>query len=302
MTWRLILNPGSRGGRGRLHWRAWEERLDRTGAALDRRPTASLDHARELARDGAGDVVVAVGGDGTINAVLDGLLQSPRPDRPMGVLYAGTSPDFCRFHGIPTDPDGAVQALLARRPVPVDVGRIEWTGPDGRPRAGHFGCSVNVGLGAAIARAANRWRRRLGDRAGTGLAALCAVLRARTIGLRISIDGAAPREARLHHLAILKNPRLASGLRLDLALRPDDGRLYAVEIAARSRPALLGLLPRFYTGRASAHPAVAVRTAGRIRVEGPGDVELEFDGDPRGGLPASVEIRPRLLNLLGARP
>ena len=300
MNFRLIQNPGSRGGRGQRHWRAWEARLERAGATLDRQRTDSLDHARELARDGAADAVVAVGGDGTINAVLDGLLQSDWPDRPMGVLYAGTSPDFCRFHGIPVDPDGAAEALLSGRTRRVDVARIAWTDSDGRTRSGHFGCSANIGLGAAIARAANRLRPAIGDRAGTGLAALMALLRATPVPLRVEIDDEPPRERRLHHLALLKNPRLASGLRLDLPLRPDDGTLFAVAIDGLSRFGLLRLLPSFYTGRAPAHPAVVTRPIRRIRVSGPERVEVEFDGDPRGRLPVEVEIQPRALNLLGA--
>ena len=73
----LILNPGSRAGRGRSLWTFWQERLRAAGvscrAAVTERPEDALTFARD-ARDC--DAVVAVGGDGTINRALDGVLQS----------------------------------------------------------------------------------------------------------------------------------------------------------------------------------------------------------------------------------
>jgi len=299
MTMRLIMNPGSRSGRCRHRWPRWQQQLAAAGVVMDPWITSSLEHARELAMDPAAECVVAIGGDGTINAVLDGLLQSDRPQRPMGVLYAGTSPDFCRFHGIPTDPDAALRALLGNRCRRVDVARISWVDAQGVPASGHFGCSANIGLGAAIARGANRLRRFLGDHAGTGLATLSAVLRTPPQPLRLEIDGAPLGESRLHHLAILKNPALASGLKLDLALQPDDGTLRVVTVAGLSPFGLLRLLPGFYTGRAAHHPALSQRIAHHIRVDGPPGTEVEFDGDPHGFLPVTIEILPRALNLLG---
>ena len=297
---RLIMNPGSRSGRGRRRWPRWLQQLGTAGVHTDLCVTTSPEHARMLAMDPSADTVVAVGGDGTINAVLDGLLQSERPQRPMGVLYAGTSPDFCRFHRIPTDPDAAVQALLAHRRRCVDVARIAWVDAHGAPASGHFGCSANIGLGAAIARGANRLRRFLGDRCGTGLAALSAVLRTPSLPLRMEIDGETHGTSRIHHLAILKNPALASGLRLDVVLQPDDGILCVAAVAELSPFGLLRLLPGFYTGSAVRHPALSQQVAHHIRVEGPPGTEVEFDGDPRGFLPVDIEILPRVLTLLGA--
>ncbi len=300
MTMRLIMNPGSRSGRGQRRWPQWQDLLRKAGMAIDPRITESMAHARDLADDAAADTVVAVGGDGTINAVLDGLLQSERPDRPMGILYAGTSPDFCRFHGIPTDPLDALHTLLHGRTRRVDAARITWTDAAGRTACGHFGCSANIGLGAAIARRANGLRRLLGDAPGTGLAALSAVLRAAPLPLRVQVDGGTPREVpRMNHLAILKNPALASGLKLSLPLQPDDGTLIVVALAGLSPFALLRLLPGFYTGRAVAHPALSQQRAHRVRVDGPPGTEVEFDGDPHGFLPVTVEILPRALTLLG---
>ena len=300
MRCRLVMNPGSRSGRGRRLWRTWEARLAAAGCELDPCVTTDLHHARELARENGGaDAVIAVGGDGTINAVMDGVLQSGRPGLAMGVLYSGTSPDFCRFHRIPLQPDAAVHALLNRRRR-VDAARITCADGHGRTVTAHFACGANIGLGAAIARRANRLRRFAGDLPGTGWAAIMALLRVPAAHLIAEADGAVLDLPRCANLSILKNPHMASGLRLDVGREPDDGLLSLVAVTGKSRTGLLCMLPGFYTGRAASRPEVQVRACRRVVVRGPATTEVEFDGDPRGFLPAEIEIRPRALHLLGA--
>ncbi len=296
---RLIMNPGSRSGQGQRLWKTWQSLLHSNRCMLECVPTESLDHARELARTGSGfDAVVAAGGDGTINAVLDGVLLSGNPDLAMGVLYSGTSPDFCRFHGIPLDPDAAVHALLNTRPKPVDVARITCADRNGTPVTSHFGCGCNIGLGAAVARTANRVRRMLGDSLGTGLAVLAALFHETPVTLTVEHDGIQRTLQNANNLSILKNPFIASGLRLDIGSQSDDGRLTAVAVCGQGPFGLVRTLPGFYTGRAVHDPAVWIQPCRRIVVQGP-TVELEYDGDPHGYLPATVEILPRALKVLG---
>lgn len=217
----------------------------------------------------------------------------------MGVLYSGTSPDFCRFHGIPVDPCAAVTALLDGRRRRVDIARIMFIGAEGKPETSHFGCGANIGLGAAVARRANRWRRYLGDGAGTGLAAVWALLGMPTVNLELEIDGTAVRVPRCNNLSILKSPFMASGLKLDVGLRPDDGALCMVSVAGKNPVGLLRTLPGFYTGRAARDPSVRVWRGRRAVVRGLAPAEVEFDGDPRGFLPVTVDLVQGGLLLLG---
>ncbi len=295
----LVRNPGSRHGEGRRLWAFWEEGLRRAGVAFETAPTLSLDHARSLARSAAGfDTVVAVGGDGTINAVLAGLADAAVPGQRMGVLYSGTSPDFCRFHGIPVDPAPALATLLGGRERRVDAVAIRHGTAVG-PVDAWFGCSCSAGMGAAVASAANRWRPRLGDAAGTALAVVRAILRSQPLHLDVEIDGETFALPGARHLAIVKNPWIASGLRLDVGRRPDDGRVSVLAVGNRSRAGLLKLLPGFYTGTAVRSRGVFLREGRRVRVRSAGACAVEFDGDPRGCLPIEAEVRPGVLSLVG---
>lgn len=300
MTLRLIMNPGSCSGRGRRLWAGWERELQKAGIDYETCVTRSTGHAFQLARDvpARADTVVAVGGDGTINEVLDGVIQSNRPDLKMGVLYAGTSPDFCRFHGIPMDPAAALSLLLRGGSKKTDAVRIAHTTADGSPAVAHFGCGCNIGLGAPVARLSNRLRRFLGDRLGTGVAVVHALAVAHPMELEGEVDGQPVVWPAVNNFSILKNPFMASGLRLNMSAEPDDGRLWLVAIQGKSRWGLCVLLPAFYSGRAVEDPAVSIRSCSHIRLSAREKCEIEFDGDPRGFLPAEIRVLPGALNLI----
>lgn len=301
MNVRLIMNPGSRSGRGRRLWDAWESGLRRSGVDFDRVVTTGMGEAFMASRDSRDvDTVVAVGGDGTINEVLDGLVQSGDLRRRMGVLYSGTSPDFCRFHSIPTEPRAALACLVAGMARPVDVVRVRYADGGGNRRMAHFGCSCNIGLGAAVARFANRWRRALGDGLGTGLAVVRAIVCTGPVDLELEVDGEKIALPCVNNLSVLKNPYLASGLRLNVGLRPDDGRLVLAAVHGRSRVGLCALLPGFYSGRAASSGTMLMKPCARVIVRSSVAADMEFDGDPHGFLPAEIEIMPRVLNLIGA--
>ncbi len=99
--------------------------------------------ASSAARSGA-DIVIAAGGDGTINEVMNGILGSRTT---LGIIPAGTANDFAAFHGIGTDVREAARLLRRQASVPIDVIRVNgW----------HYFTAGGIGLAAAVAHAANR--------------------------------------------------------------------------------------------------------------------------------------------------
>lgn len=291
---RLIVNPTSRSGRSRARLDFWLAELSRERQPYALSLTRGPGDAAALAREASETVVVAVGGDGTINEVLDGVLQSASP-KTMGVLYAGTSPDFCRFNRIPFDDSAAaLRTLLGGQARRVDAVKVVCA--DGPPA--HFACGCNIGMGARVAAFANRYRRTLGDAAGTGLGLALAVCRQRRFSARLLIDCVPHEFPDANHVFVLKNPHIASGLRLDLPLAPDDGSLVVVAVHGLGRAALLRLLPAFYSGAAATHPAVFSRTCRSVTVETDPPQAVEFDGDPRGRSPVMAAVLPRALSLI----
>jgi len=303
MKYRLIMNPSSRSGKGRLLWETWFAQLNTLNVDYEVFISESITQCTCMAQEkGNFDVVVAVGGDGTINAVLNGIAKSKKQKLQLGVLYSGTSPDFCTFHKIDIKPETAVKALLENECRKVDLVEIEYTDIDGEKVTDYFACSCNVGLGQDVAETANKIRRYAGDKLGTGLALVKTIFKGdkHNFELKIASDNYSFESS--NHLAIIKNPLIASGLKLDFDLIPDDQKLGVWVLSGFSRLGMFKLFPRFYNGKAGQNSKGIFKyiTEKPIEVTEPAGLGIEFDGDHHGYLPLRVQIANQKINLRGS--
>ena len=242
----------------------------------------NIEDASRLAREAKGyEAVVACGGDGTINAVAGGVLENSDTSLKFGVIYAGTSPDFCSAHGIPTNAEQAIAVLRngAVREIPVLIA-------NGEP----FFCSMNLGMGAAVAESANRLRPKFGDFLGT----LWAVLREVVRGRRYDIKVNGEEICNVAHALVTRMSRIAGGLKVALPPLSDDE--YALWFAKDvSRFGCLRIVWNLYRGK----PCGEIRVLrGKAAISSNVSVVLEYDGDPHGSLPVSVDLFQNRLRLV----
>ena len=244
-----------------------------------------IEEAARLARESSGyDAVVACGGDGTINAVAQGVLENREPSLKFGVLYTGTSPDFCFEHGIPIDAEGAIAVLRegSVREIPV-------LAANNVP----FFCSLNLGMGAAVASSANTLRPLIGDVLGTFWAVLREAMRGKRYD--INVNGAEFRG--VAHALVTRISRIAGGLKIALPQLADDE--YALWLVRDvSRVGCLRLLFNMYRGKPCGEFHIL---RGRTELSSPTPVALEYDGDPHGSLPVSIALTERRLRLIVPR-
>ena len=198
-----------------------------------------------------------------------------------GVIYAGTSPDFCRAHGIPTNAEQAIAVLRngAVREIPV-------LAANGAP----FLCSMNLGMGAAVAESANRLRPKFGDFIGT----LWAVLREVVRGRRYDIKVNGEEICNVAHALVTRMSRIAGGLKIALPPLADDEYVlwFARDV---TRFGCLRIVWNLYRG----NPCGELRVLrGKTMFASVNHVALEYDGDPHGALPAAVDFVTRRLRLL----
>ena len=274
----VLANPSSHGGRSGRILSLLRELLSEGEFVV----LKNIEEASRLAREATGyEAVVACGGDGTVNAVARGVLANRDNALKFGVLYTGTSPDFCREHGIPTDAEEAVAVLRAGvvREIPVLTA-------NGDP----FFCSMNLGMGAMVAATANRLRPLLGDALGT----LWSVLREVLHGRRYDVQVNGEKICNVAHAFVTRMPRIAGGLKVALPPLADDE--YALWFARDvSRFGCLRIVWNLYRG----NPCGELRVLrGKTTFASVNHVALEYDGDPHGALPVAVGFAPRRLRLL----
>ncbi len=279
---RVILNPAAGRGNGARVRPAIEASMTRHGLDYDLVCTAYAGHAIALASQAVQDgvsLIVAAGGDGTLNEVLNGLMQSsPAGERQpaLGVLCAGRGNDFSGSIGIPVDIDLECGLLQRADTRLIDVGRVSGgIHPEGR----YFINCVGVGFDAvATIEAAKlpRW--------GGFLSFLVAIVR--TIFLYnhaplASIEYADQRiEQRSLMISIMNGRRLGGGFIMAPASRPDDG-LFDLCIAEQmSSLQVVRLVPHFMHGTQASQKTIKTGKAARIQIVGlDGPLPAQTDGE-----------------------
>ncbi len=311
MKYFFILNPGSKGGTSKKLFERIFKLLDSAKVDYEYKITHSLGDAfiySKTANEEGYDVIVAVGGDGTINGVLSGFYKddgSRISIGKMGVIYTGTSPDFCKSYGIPTDVKKAVEVLLQNNSQQIQVGKIvlakefmkEYEGKfvdhNDLFKTCYFACCANIGLGAQLARRANGGIRSfLGDHLGTFTALIKTLFCYKPCDFHVIADGKRERIERAHNISIGKSFYIASGIKVKNTLKQGDGFLYRLCVKNMSLKNCLSVVKKMYSGKKIVNNGILeldyIKT---IEICGNSiNPEVEFDGDPAGFLPCSIEV------------
>lgn len=312
MRYCVVHNPHAGGGRGGERSRRCLSLLSRRGASVDSAEVRSFDEAFTLSREAnlAGyDAVVALGGDGTINRVLNGFYDdrgARLSDARFGVIHTGTSPDFSRSYGLPLDPERAVETLLRRHTRLIPVGQIRFhgdgaaVGPAARGLS-CFVCCANIGLGAALATRANGGiRRRIGDRLGTFVCLLQVLQRHAPQDFRVTVDGEEVELTKVYNISIGLTEYIASGIRVHNEAMRDQGLFYMLTLRDLRLRTLLPVLRKVYGGRPFANTAeLSLRACARFEIaRHPTPADVEHDGDACGHIPCAIQLAEEGLELL----
>lgn len=297
---RLIVNPVAGAGKTARKWPQIMSRLQSFDLRFDYDLTEAPGHARELARDAVAkgyELVVSVGGDGTINEVVNGLYDTGSiADVMLGIIGTGTGGDYIRTIGIPRSYLEACQCLKDPRKATVDVGVIEYL-DGGETVRRLFVNFAGIGFDAEIVRTTTLKYKTLNATASYLAGLLSTLLFYKNKVVTISIDGEVIAEKVC--TVLLNNGKYGGGGMLaapeaDLA----DGLLDVLIIGDMSKPDLLWSLPRVYRGTHLTHPKVALKKAREIEIRSEDTVFLQADGELLGGLPARCYVLPSLLNVV----
>jgi diacylglycerol kinase (ATP) len=245
-------------------------------------------HLADIARPD-GTLWVVVGGDGTVNEVVNALADGGE----IAVLPAGTGQDFARTHGIPSNFYEAVRVVLDGEFRTIDLGRVELD--DGTTR--FFANVGSAGMSGAVARRANAMSKRLGGRATFFYALTCEFLAWQNTRVVVELDGGLRREAPMHDVIVANGNWHGGGMKLAPDARQDDGLFDIVIIGDVTKVDFLTTAPKLYSGRYLSHPKVELLRSSSVAVSATEPLPLEVDGEPIGATPARFEVVPAALRL-----
>jgi YegS/Rv2252/BmrU family lipid kinase len=304
----VIVNPSAGGGRTGATFGGVRAVLERRLGPVDVSFTRHAGHAIELAREaarGGRELVVAVGGDGTLHEVANGVLEAATAGTSVGYVGQGTGGDFRRSLGLEHRLDAYVEAIAAGRERRVDVGKVRYRAADGSQRERFFINILSAGLGGLVDRYVADASRALGGSATYLWASLRALATCRRGRLRceVSLEGEAQRrEVESFMLAICNGRYFGSGMHVAPMAMPDDGRFEVVTMNAPSKLAFATFSRRIYAGAHLSDPGVQHFSCDRIAIDLQNEVArdvflLDVDGEPLGGLPLEVELVPKALSM-----
>jgi YegS/Rv2252/BmrU family lipid kinase len=296
----FLVNPASGSGATARRWPALESRVRAAGlepdVAFSSAPGDLARLAREAAEDGAG-LVVAVGGDGTVHEVANGLLDAERRPLPdLGLLPRGTGDDFARALEIPSAEDEAVAVLRTGTSRSVDAGRVSYHRAGGEAARSHFVSMSGVGMSGAVAARLNRSSKRLGGRVAGLVSTFAVFARWTNVPLQVRVDDQ-EREGLMEDVLVANTAYHNGGMRLCPDAEPDDGVFDVLLLGDVTKLDLVRTLRKLYNGTHLPHPKAELLRGATVTVESAEPLPVELDGEQPGTTPVRFEVLPAALRV-----
>jgi diacylglycerol kinase (ATP) len=297
----VIVNPHAGRRRVGAEIPELERTLQSRGLPFELRRTQGPGDATRFARealDSGGRFVVAVGGDGTVHEVVNGMMENGGPvvpDAVLGVVAAGSGCDIVRTFGLPGDVTRSCQHLLGDNTYPLDVGKLTYTAQDGARVTRYFPNVAEAGLGAAVAARAGRLPRWLGQAkyfAGFWLT----LPRFGLAQVRLQADRRTYEGPAL--MIIVGNCQYyGGGMKISPRSYPGDGVLDVLLFTGPKSDAFT-LLPRVYRGEHVPHDHIEeFRVRHELTIDADRPLPLEADGEVLGFTPATFEVVPQAIRM-----
>ncbi len=299
----VILNPISGNGAGAKLEPAIKDALHRGGLDFDltrtTAPRQGVQIAEQAKRDGY-DILVAVGGDGTSNEVINGILHfcGERAGGTLGIIPVGSGNDFCKMLSLPPHWKAGVERILAGNSRWVDVGKVIGDHPaPGFDTPHHFLNGLDTGFGAQVAVHAHE----VPYLTGTAMylvAVFKTLVHYSVPQVRIDLDGELI-EQRSTMVAISNGRCYGGGFWITPLAEADDALFDVIIAKGLGRLGILSLLPKVMKGTHLDDPRVRFTRASHVVIESPGPLIVEADGE----IPfldtrrLDIEILPRRLQV-----
>ena len=294
----FLVNPASSNG---STGRRWPELARRAAAAgLDGATLFSerQGHLAELAREAAlegAELLVVVGGDGSVNEVVNGLAGLGRQPE-VAVVPRGTGWDFSRTFGIPRKIDDAVQIALQGDVRTIDLGRASYRAWDGSDATAWFANVASAGMSGAIAKRANETTKALGGKASYLWATFAVFSGWEATEIEVAVDGER-RAGPMFDVVIANGRFFGGGLEICPEAEPDDGLFDVLTIGDVTKRDLVQTMPKMYRGTHLPHPKAELLRGSSVTVTSETPLPIELDGEQPGTTPVTFEVAAGALRL-----
>jgi diacylglycerol kinase (ATP) len=303
----FIINPSAANGNAGREWANIESWLPSTGlkyeAALTTGPLEATAMTERAVRESR-PVVVAVGGDGTLNEVVNGFFHNGAPiptTTKLAMLPLGTGGDFRRTLNIPLDHRAAIQIIAGGVPRRLDAGCVSYQAADGSTGVRHFINIADAGLGGDVVHRVNNGSKRLGTLTFK-VASLMALLAWKNKPMKVVVDGVS-HDLKAQQVVIANCQYFGGGMRMAPTASPTDGVFDVILVGNAGKiETIRGMNAVMSGAHLDQHnPNIQLMYGKRIAVSSEDTVRIDLDGEDPGFLPALFEIQPSAIEFITPR-
>ena len=301
-----IVNPASANGRTGRAWRRIAEALAAAGLRFDSRHTSGSREATLLTRSALQQgyrTIISVGGDGTLNEVVNGFFEAEagvliNPDARLGMISSGTGRDYIKTINYPRNVKEASQILARGRTRVIDIGYVRYQNNEGGAASSYFINIAGMGMDGATVERVNRTSKVLGGKISFLWGTIAALAQYRNRKVTLEIDGMIRYCGEATLVVIANGQYFGGGMRIAPESRLDSGHFDIIIADGLTKPEVIANLPRIYRGTHLTHPKVHLMRGTRVKAFSPEKVLLEVDGEQPGTLNAEFSIFPQKLSLI----
>jgi diacylglycerol kinase (ATP) len=245
--------------------------------------------------------IVCVGGDGTLNEVVNGFFDESGPirkDAVLGFLPNGTGCDCCRTMPIPSGIEASLRTIREGYIRTIDLGRIRFRNHQSGTSTRYFHNIASFGLGGEVVDRVNRTSKACGPFITFIWATLISLFTYEKKRIRLKVDDLDERTVDVLNIAVANGRYHGGGMLVAPDAVIDDGLFHVTVIGALSLPLVFWHLPKLYTGKIKSIRQVSMTTGKKVSALSEQRVLLDIDGEQPGTLPADLEIIPRALKMI----
>ena len=300
-----IVNPAA--GHGKA-LEAWAKVRAHLKCAVETVRTEGPGHATRLAAQALGqsaDTIVAVGGDGTINEVVNGFFEQDRlisNRASLAIVPHGTGSDFIKMLQLPPDAETAAAVIQAKNHRLVDLMKVRYTKLDGTPASRYAINITSFGMGAAVASRVNRSSKIFGRKTSFVLATVRTAMAFSGSSVSMCFENSKTIHAEVTNVAVGNGKYQGAGMLACPRAAIDDGVLDVTVVEFLPALQLLRNLPLLYNGKIYSHPKIQFHRVQSVRADSKKNVLVEVDGETVGRLPVEISIMPQALRMSVGEP
>ncbi|MCX6304356.1 MAG: diacylglycerol kinase family lipid kinase [Bacteroidetes bacterium] len=302
--WFMIVNPNAGVKKGTKDWPKIHRLLIAEQVDFDFQLTTSRGHATRIASDAIANGYMnlcVVGGDGTLNEVLNGLFPHPgvlTPGTTLAMIPVGTGNDWCRMFNIPFDYPGAIHILKEKKTFLQDAGKVTYYHKDDQVKR-YFMNVAGMGYDALVAKKTNMLKEKgLGGPLTYMYFVFASLFQYKFIEAVIEVDGKLAFKGEIFSMNVGICKYNGGGMMQVPFAVPDDGLLDVTLIKKTSKWMVVRYAKKLFDGSLVDLPMVATFKGENIRIRSTGKVFLETDGESLGHTPFTFEILPRCIRIV----